>query len=104
MQKYAEQFYKSTAWQNIQRIAMQRDRFLCVECMKAGRITPAALVHHIKPITRQNINDPEITLNLDNLEAVCVQCHADLHPKTNGRRYSVDNEGNIAPRPQKTCG
>lgn len=104
MQKYAESFYKSGTWQRVQSFVMQRDHFLCVECLKVGRVTPADLVHHIIPITRQNIDDPEITLNPDNLEAVCVQCHANLHPKENKRRWSVDSDGNIAPRPQKTCG
>ena len=104
MQKYATEFYSSIPWQNMRDYIKRRDKFLCVECLKEGRITPAALVHHIIPITPRNITDPNVTLNPDNLESVCEECHAKLHPKTNGRRWSVDSEGNIAPRPQKTCG
>ena len=109
MKKYASSFYKSVAWQNMQGYIMRRDKYLCQECLKRGHIKPAALVHHIKPITPDNINDPEITLNEKNLEAVCTDCHSRIHAydkaqgrakaKRNGnRRYSVEPDGTIAPR------
>ena len=99
MQDFAEQFYKSSTWKNVQALVMRRDKALCVECLKNGIVTPASLVHHIKPITRQNIDDPTITLNMDNLEALCTKCHETIHKKVNQvRRFSVDKNGNISPR------
>ena len=63
-------------------------------CEKEGKITPAVVVHHIKPITRENINDPSITLNLDNLQALCWDCHAAVHHPT-GKRYKIDKDGRV---------
>ena len=39
----------------------------------------ASVVHHIRYIKPWNVNDPDITLNWDNLKAVCEKCHAEEH-------------------------
>lgn len=46
-------------------------------CERCG--APARIVHHRKYITRANINNPAITLNWDNLEALCQDCHNKEH-------------------------
>ena len=97
MQSWAEKFYKSPAWKNIRDVAMKRDAWLCVDCAKSGRITPAEEVHHIIPLTPDNIDDTDITLNLDNLVSVCRECHKARH-KTHQRRYSVDELGHVTLR------
>ena len=94
MKKFAESFYKSSAWQACRDTAIRRDRFLCVDCLKRGLHTPAEEVHHIIPITPENINDPEITLNLDNLVSVCRECHKARHG-ARSRRYRVDEYGRV---------
>ena len=68
-------------------------------CRKKGLIKAAAVVHHIKPITPQNINDPRITLNTDNLMALCTDCHAEIHSGKPGRRYTVDALGRVIAPP-----
>lgn len=97
MQPWAESFYKSAAWKHLRDLAMSRDAGLCVDCLKAGRVTPAEEVHHIKPITRENITDPSITLNLDNLVSVCRECHKTRH-SARTRRYIVDELGRVTLR------
>lgn len=94
MKEYAEAFYKSTTWQQCRETAIKRDRYLCVDCMRRGFQTPAEEVHHIKPITPENINDPEITLNLDNLVSLCRECHQARHNKRE-KRYRVDEFGRV---------
>lgn len=94
MKEYAEAFYKSTTWQQCRETAIKRDRYLCVDCMKKGFQTPAEEVHHIKPITPENINDPEITLNLDNLVSLCRECHKARHNRKE-KRYRVDEFGRV---------
>jgi 5-methylcytosine-specific restriction protein A len=47
---------------------------LCERCKEQGRITSAVLVHHIKPIRQGGER-----LNPDNLQALCVSCHALIH-------------------------
>lgn len=50
-------------------------------------------MHHKKHLTPKNINDPEITLNWDNLELLCLDCHQKEHDK--GHRYRVDPDGRV---------
>ena len=38
-------------------------------------------VHHKIPLTPENIYNPEITLNWDNLELLCSSCHSIEHNK-----------------------
>lgn len=87
-------FYGTAAWQAVRDEAMHRDAFLCVDCKKKGRITPAEEVHHIIPITPSNLNDPSVTLNLTNLVSLCKRCHASRH-KRGKQRYAVDEFGRV---------
>ena len=92
MQKWAEGLYKSSQWQKVREYVLKRDSFLCQECLKNGIYSTAEEVHHIKPVTRQNINDVNITLNTDNLVSLCKNCHAARHSK---KRWKVDKMGRI---------
>ena len=94
MQPYSETFYKSKQWQKVREICISRAGGLCEECAKQGIIKPAVVAHHIKPITKANVNNPEITLNLDNLMALCMDCHAKKH-HPNMRRYKIDEFGRV---------
>lgn len=47
---------------------------LCQPCIKKGKITPVADVHHIKPVR----DFPELRLNWDNLMSVCRACHKEI--------------------------
>ena len=68
-------FYHSKEWKKLRREALERDGYLCIECKKRGIITPAATVHHIKPLRL----DQSRALQLSNLETVCGPCHNRLH-------------------------
>lgn len=61
-------------------------------CLKNGIYKAATLVHHIKPVTAENVHDPDITLNPENLMTLCVDCHAAIHST---RRYYIDENGNV---------
>lgn len=63
---------------------------------------PAKIVHHKRWLNRDNINDTDITLNWDNLEALCQDCHNKEHHKSAPRlRYRFDADGGIIPPMQK---
>lgn len=94
MKEYAERFYKSKAWQAC-RDAYARSRGgLCEECLRQGRYTPGEIVHHKVHITPGNIHQPEVTLNFENLELLCRECHAKQHG-ARSRRYHVDDLGRV---------
>ncbi len=73
--KWAESFYKSNAWRRCrgayiaERIAI--DGGVCEVC----REQPGYIVHHIKPLTPKNINNPDIALSFSNLRYDCKECH-----------------------------
>jgi 5-methylcytosine-specific restriction endonuclease McrA len=98
MKEYAEKFYKSKQWQIARETAIKRDRYLCVDCLRRDMVTPAEEVHHIIELTPENINDPSISLNLDNLVSLCRECHKARHGNRDPRRYKVDELGRVVIR------
>lgn len=97
MKPWAEKFYKSTAWKNCRDSYMKKVGGLCEDCYSKGIVTPAEEVHHIKEITKANITNPEITLNHENLAALCHDCHMKRHHPTE-RRYRIDENGRVLPK------
>lgn len=99
MQPWAKSFYKSQSWKHARDAAWHRDAGLCVDCFKAGRITPAEEVHHITPLTPENIGNPNISLALSNLVSLCRLCHRARHEGEHDaqrkRRYKIDKNGNV---------
>ncbi|MBR2096592.1 MAG: HNH endonuclease [Prevotella sp.] len=94
MREFAREFYRTKAWQAAREAAMSRDGRLCVDCLRKGMYTPAEEVHHVIPLTPDNINDPSISLALDNLVSLCRECHkARHHPEQ--PRYKVDEYGRV---------
>ena len=85
-------FYSSPAWKNLRKAVLSERGHLCEMCLKKGIIQAATLVHHIVPVTAENVTDPAITLNKDNLMALCENCHAAVHSK---KRYKVDFDGKV---------
>lgn len=79
---------------------MKRDQMLCQDCLKKGRIVPAEEVHHIIPLQPENITDPSITLNEENLVSLCRECHRRRHSENYGeKRYTVDEMGRVRTAP-----
>lgn len=70
-----EAFYRSRPWKRARRAALLRANGLCERC-GARR---AVIVHHIEPLTEENIDDLAVALGLDNMIAVCIPCHNQIH-------------------------
>lgn len=91
-QSFAYEFYKSWAWIRCAR-AYKADRAgLCERCLSKGLYTPGDEVHHKIKLTPDNIDDPEIALNWDNLELLCKDCHTEEHRT---RRWRADEDGHV---------
>lgn len=91
--EFAKSFYKSKEWTKCRNAFFKYKNGLCERCLDVGKI-----VHHKIYITPENINNPEITLNWDNLEVLCDSCHIQEH--TNANNFYFDCEGNIIYTPQ----
>ena len=78
---------------------MQSVHHLCERCLRKGIMTPAEIVHHKIELTPENSDDPLITLNTDNLEAVCRECHAQVHEYYQSKkRYKILEGGRVVSR------
>lgn len=97
MREFATAFYNSTAWKRCRRSYLAYRRGLCERCLKKGIYTPAVIVHHKVYLDPKNIGNPEITMNFENLEALCHRCHDDEH-YAGKKRYRVDDFGHVEPR------
>lgn len=88
---YSKAFYHSAAWQKLAQRIREERFFLCELCNK-----PAKTVHHIKPITPSNIDDPTITMNPANLQLLCHACHEAIHdratPHMSRVRFTPDGQ------------
>lgn len=63
---------------------------LCEECMKQGIVKPADIVHHKITLDDEKAKNPDIALNFENLQAVCIDCHNRIHyGKSKPKRYKI---------------
>lgn len=102
---FAHQFYHGKSWKAVRELVWDRAHGLCERCMERGELKPADVVHHRIPLTPENVGDPSISLNPDNLVALCDDCHTQVHQELgvgamNGRkeerpRVGFDSEGNV---------
>ena len=87
---YAKKFYNSKVWRECRESYISKVHGLCEHCLKEEKHMPGYIVDHIEEITLDNINNPDITLNHDNLQYLCLPCH---NKKTFGNDYEVTREG-----------
>lgn len=82
-------FYRSDHWKiaRAMKIAIVGGR-----CEKCGAIGTEA--HHIIHLTPENVTDPEVSLNQENLMLLCNECHNKEHGRFEGsREYAFDENG-----------
>lgn len=75
-----QKFYHIKAWSQCRDEYIQ-SHTLCERCLAKGLIVPSYIVHHKVYLNDTNINDPSVSLNHENLEALCFDCHNKEHFK-----------------------
>ena len=87
--KALHNFYKSDSWRAARELKIMSVNGLCERCGQIG-----IEVHHKERLTVDNVNDLSISINQDNLELLCRECHNQVH-----RRFSkevrFDKDGNL---------
>lgn len=82
-------FYDSKEWRNLRKKVLERDNYECQECKRNGYVSIDTyeysesakrkkiklVVDHIKELEHY----PELALDIDNLETLCVTCHNVKH-------------------------
>ena len=74
--KVLHNFYKSNAWKLAREIKIRQAGGLCERCGDIG-----VEVHHIKRLNVENVKDVSVSINLDNLELLCKDCHNKEHKR-----------------------
>ena len=73
--EFAKAFYNSKAWQACRKAYIAErvliDGGMCETCHEK----PGYIVHHKIPLTVENIHNPSVTLNHDNMKFDCKDCH-----------------------------
>lgn len=83
-------FYHSKEWRRVAAAYMSSKYYICERCGK-----PAQICHHKTWLNGSNVHDPDVALNMDNLEALCISCHNLEH----GHAQDIiifDEAGNVA--------
>ena len=74
--KVLHNFYKSPAWLAARELKIVSVNGLCERCGQVG-----IEVHHKERLTVDNVNDSSISLNQENLELLCRECHNREHKR-----------------------
>lgn len=82
--EFSQKFYQSKEWKSTRKAFIASVHGLCFKCRKSGSI-----VHHIKHLTPNNIDDAYITLGWDNLMFLCIECHNSIHAGSQPIRQDV---------------
>lgn len=107
-------FYKSKVWEDVRKTIWLKQNLLCNRCHKPVYVDGISdyipkenrrigIVHHKIYLDDNNITDINITLNQDNLEGICIDCHNIEHNKNNVIRpdYIFDANGDVIPTNSK---
>lgn len=88
--KELRNFYKSKQWFIARTVKTKNANGRCERCGKIGEE-----VHHKIPLTVDNVSDALISLNQENLELLCKECHNNEHGRFQKKSNPFDKDGNF---------
>ena len=94
-----ESFYVSWKWRKCRKAFAESKGNLCERCLKRGIIQPGSKkqpleVHHITPLTADNVTDPDVALAWSNLMLLCKSCH-DEERERRAKRWRIGPDGRV---------
>lgn len=75
--EFSKKFYNSKRWKDIRKNFISSKFGICERCGRPN----AKQVHHKEYLTEENINNPDISIDFNNLELLCDTCHQNEHHK-----------------------
>lgn len=79
-----DRFYRTVRWSRTRAACLRRDGYLCRDCARYGKRTPATTAHHMQERTVC----PDKAYALDNLISLCDACHNARHPDKGGKHWT----------------
>ena len=87
-------FYKSNEWQTVRKQCILdrliNDETICEHCGKVISLKAEVIGHHKIHLTEANVNDYMISLNPENIELICLDCHNKEH-----KRFGYETKRNV---------
>jgi hypothetical protein len=83
-------FYASEAWINLRLQLINERGNKCERCGKIILRSKDLIGHHKTELTPENVSDYEISLNPENIEIICFDCHNKEH-----KRFGHQGERNV---------
>ena len=75
--EFSKKFYNLKRWKDIRKTFISSKFGICERCGRPN----AKQVHHKEYLTEDNINNPNISIDFNNLELLCDTCHQNEHHK-----------------------
>jgi len=88
--KELHRFYKSKAWVVARNIKTSATKGKCERCGAVGEE-----VHHKIRLTVENVSDTSISLNQENLELLCRDCHNKEHDRFKKKELLFNENGDL---------
>lgn len=85
-QEWAKVFYNSATWKQQREYVLKRDHYTCTE---PGCRARASEVHHIEELSKNSVNDMNISLNPKNLRSLCSDCHKRITREMKSGTYGI---------------
>jgi len=82
-------FYHSSIWKKARAMKIKKAHGVCELCGRKG-----TEIHHIEPLTEENVSDLRIAVGEDNLMLLCKSCHDSIRSGTM-ERCTFDSQGNV---------
>lgn len=80
-----KQFYDSDIWENFRKnLILERSNDNGVKCKKCNKHiveSKKIILHHVEELTLKNVNNYNISLNPENIEIICFDCHNKEHKR-----------------------
>ena len=97
--KKVEAFYTSWKWRKCKKAFAKSKGNLCERCLARGIINAGSKkrpleAHHKIPLTDENVDDPKVSLNWDNMELLCKTCH-DEERERKRKRWRLGPDGKV---------
>lgn len=83
------QLYLSKEWGQLRNNLIIECKSTCQRCNKYYRDTSKLIGHHKIHLTKENVHDYNISLNKDNVELICHDCHNKEHKRFGYKDHKV---------------
>lgn len=90
---WQKKFYNGDEWKKIRNRIRKKYRMKCCHCHKL--IRGRSIVDHIIEVTPDNKFDRNITMNEDNLQLLCQDCHNTKTFKSKEINFEIDERADV---------